>query len=77
MSRDKNPKCCIYYTRKCWLHYIKDVKMVVFKESETETETGETSRNLQQTTFTFNWKSLNLQNVNKKMEEMTLDEKEL
>ncbi|XP_023749162.1 putative FBD-associated F-box protein At5g56400 [Lactuca sativa] len=50
MSREKNPKCCTYYSKKCWLHFIKDVKMVVF-------EGDETSQQLQQTTFQFTWKS--------------------
>ncbi|KAJ9568402.1 hypothetical protein OSB04_004368 [Centaurea solstitialis] len=30
MSREENPNCCTYYLRKCWLHYVKDVTMVVF-----------------------------------------------
>ncbi|KAL4583743.1 hypothetical protein LXL04_008326 [Taraxacum kok-saghyz] len=51
MSREKNPKCCTYYSKKCWLHYIKDVKMVVFEGGES----GGTSQNLQQTTFRFIW----------------------
>ncbi|XP_024969999.1 F-box/FBD/LRR-repeat protein At5g44980 isoform X1 [Cynara cardunculus var. scolymus] len=53
MSREENPKCCTYYLKKCWLHYIKDVTMVVFEAAEI----GETSQNLQQTTFRFNWQS--------------------
>lgn len=54
MSREKNPKCCTYYSKKCWLHFIKDVKMVVLKGGQTQG----TSQNLQQTTFfQFNWQS--------------------
>lgn len=53
MSREVNPKCCTYYLKKCWLHYVKDVTMVVFEAAEI----GETSQNLQQTTFRFNWQS--------------------
>ncbi|XP_058180863.1 putative FBD-associated F-box protein At5g22720 isoform X3 [Rhododendron vialii] len=26
MNREENPACCRYYSRKCWLHYLKDVK---------------------------------------------------
>ncbi|KAI3759736.1 hypothetical protein L6452_07766 [Arctium lappa] len=53
MSREENPKCCTYYLKKCWLHYVKDVTMVVIEAAEI----GETSQNLQQTTFRFNWQS--------------------
>lgn len=58
MSREENPKCCTYYEKKCWLHYVKDVTMVVFGGAEM----GDTSRNPQQTTFKFDWQSLNLHN---------------
>lgn len=53
MSREENPKCCTYYLKKCWVHYVKDVTMVVFEAGEI----GKTSENLQQTTFRFNWQS--------------------
>lgn len=26
MNRQENPTCCRYYSRKCWRHYLKDVK---------------------------------------------------
>ncbi|KAL8250107.1 hypothetical protein R6Q59_033800 [Mikania micrantha] len=56
LSREKYPRCCTYYVKKCWLHYIKDVTMVVPLEGA---EGEDTCHNLQQqTTFIFNWQSL-------------------
>ncbi|KAI7731698.1 hypothetical protein M8C21_001589 [Ambrosia artemisiifolia] len=55
MSREKNPKCCTYYLMKCWLHFIKDVTMVVLFEGA---EIGDMGHDLQQTTFKFNWQPL-------------------
>ncbi|KAJ0528192.1 putative leucine-rich repeat domain superfamily, F-box-like domain superfamily [Helianthus annuus] len=55
MSREKNPKCCTYYSRKCWLHRIKDVTMVVLFEGA---EIGDMGHDSQQTTFKFNWQTL-------------------
>ncbi|PWA83825.1 F-box domain, Leucine-rich repeat domain, L domain-like protein [Artemisia annua] len=56
MSREENPHCCTYYSKKCWLHHIKDVNMVAFERGD---DIEETSQKMQQTTFIFNWKSLN------------------
>nr|XP_043614490.1 F-box/LRR-repeat protein At3g03360-like [Erigeron canadensis] len=52
MSRENNPKCCTYYSRKCWLHSIKDVTMAVFGRAEIGT-----SQSLEQTIFKFDWQS--------------------
>ncbi|XP_076958117.1 F-box/LRR-repeat protein 13-like [Bidens hawaiensis] len=54
MSRERNPKCCTYYSRKCWLHHIKDVTMVILFEGA---ENGDEGHDLQQIMFKFNWKS--------------------
>ncbi|KAL6996388.1 hypothetical protein U1Q18_006516 [Sarracenia purpurea var. burkii] len=27
MNREENPSCCKYYSKKCWRHYLKDVKI--------------------------------------------------
>ncbi|GJY00461.1 F-box/FBD/LRR-repeat protein isoform X1 [Tanacetum coccineum] len=60
MSREHNPNCCTYYSKKCWLHHIEDVKMAGFKGGA---EIGEASRIVEETTFIFNWKSKKLHNA--------------
>ncbi|XP_071710137.1 uncharacterized protein [Rutidosis leptorrhynchoides] len=53
MSREKDPKCCRYYERKCWLHSINHVTMMEEEEIE---GIGTSQNHLQQkTTFKFDW----------------------
>ncbi|XP_009782508.1 F-box/LRR-repeat protein At3g03360-like [Nicotiana sylvestris] len=40
MNKEKTPSCCKYYSKKCWRHYLEDIRMFEFSPSNINPNTS-------------------------------------